>query len=167
MKRIAIELNSDGIPSPQPCEGRSRSWAQSSIRYILLNERYRGIVVWGKTKNVLSPENREANLSVSPGWRMAAWRGTGATHRFGRALESHARAIEIRARGLRCQEGKRRGRAAASPYSSLDYSSAPNVAAASRLFQGFPQPLRFAVRMFHACPAWQLCWQKCATRSPP
>jgi site-specific DNA recombinase len=56
MKRIAIDLNRDGIASPQPREGRSQSWAQSSVRHILLNERYRGFVVWGKTKKLRSPE---------------------------------------------------------------------------------------------------------------
>jgi site-specific DNA recombinase len=45
MKRIAIDLNRDGILSPQPRDGRSESWAQSSVRHILLNERYRGIVL--------------------------------------------------------------------------------------------------------------------------
>jgi site-specific DNA recombinase len=56
MKRIAIDLNRDGVPSPQARPGRSQSWAQSSIRHILLNERYRGVVIWGKTKKVRSPE---------------------------------------------------------------------------------------------------------------
>ena len=41
MKRIAVDLNRDGVASPQPREGRSQSWAQSSVRHILLNERYR------------------------------------------------------------------------------------------------------------------------------
>jgi len=56
MKRIAVDLNRDGILSPQPRDGRSQSWAQSSVRHILLNERYRGIVLWGKTKKIRSPE---------------------------------------------------------------------------------------------------------------
>jgi site-specific DNA recombinase len=57
MKRIAIDLNEDGIRSPQPQKGRvSQSWCSSSVRHILLNERYRGIVTWGRTAKVRSPE---------------------------------------------------------------------------------------------------------------
>ena len=56
MKRVAIDLNRDGVVSPQPREGRPQSWAQSSVRHILLNERYRGVVLWGKTKKIRSPE---------------------------------------------------------------------------------------------------------------
>ena len=57
MKRIAIDLNEDGIRSPQPQKGRvSQSWCPSSVRHILLNERYRGIVTSGRTAKVRSPE---------------------------------------------------------------------------------------------------------------
>jgi site-specific DNA recombinase len=57
IKRIAIDLNRDGVVSPQPQKGRlARSWCPSSIRHILHNERYRGLVIWGKTKNVRSHE---------------------------------------------------------------------------------------------------------------
>lgn len=57
MKRIAIDLNDDGIASPQPQKGRvARSWCPSSVHHILHNERYRGVVTWGRTKKVRSPE---------------------------------------------------------------------------------------------------------------
>jgi len=57
MKRIAIDLNDSGVPSPQPQKGRvSRSWCPSSIRHILRNDRYRGFVIWGKTQKVRSQE---------------------------------------------------------------------------------------------------------------
>jgi DNA invertase Pin-like site-specific DNA recombinase len=57
MKRIAIDLNDEGILSPQPQKGRvSRSWCPSSVRHILHNERYRGVVIWGKTQKVRSQE---------------------------------------------------------------------------------------------------------------
>jgi len=53
MKRIALDLNDDGIASPQPQKGRvSRSWCPASVQYILHNERYRGVVIWGKTVKV-------------------------------------------------------------------------------------------------------------------
>ncbi len=57
MKRIAIDLNNEGIASPQPQKGRvSQSWCPSSIRHILFNERYRGVVFWGKTYKLRSQE---------------------------------------------------------------------------------------------------------------
>jgi site-specific DNA recombinase len=57
LKRIAIDLNDDGILSPQPQKGRvSRSWCPSSVRHILHNERYRGVVIWGKTYKIRSQE---------------------------------------------------------------------------------------------------------------
>ena len=132
---IAIELNRDRILSPQPREGRSQTWAQSSVRHILLNERYRGVVVWGKTKKVLSPET---------GKRIYRSRPTGEWRRVEIPVQrivseelwnrTHER-LEFVQEIYGVREGKRRGRAAAHPISSPDYSNAPNVAAASRLFQ--------------------------------
>jgi hypothetical protein len=53
LKRIAIELNRDGVISPQPQKGRiARSRCPSSVRHILHNDRYRGRVIWGKTCKV-------------------------------------------------------------------------------------------------------------------
>jgi site-specific DNA recombinase len=72
MKRIAIYLNDKGIKSPQPQKGRvSRSWCPSSVRHILLNERYRGIVIWGRTAKVRSPEtgNRVSRRKPEMEWR--------------------------------------------------------------------------------------------------
>jgi site-specific DNA recombinase len=55
MKRVAMDLNGEGIPSPQPQKGKiSQSWCPSSIRHILYNERYRGVVIWGKTYKLRS-----------------------------------------------------------------------------------------------------------------
>ena len=57
LKRIVVDLNSQGVESPQPQKGRiARSWCPSSVRTILHNERYRGMVVWGKTHKVRSPK---------------------------------------------------------------------------------------------------------------
>ena len=57
LKKIAQDLNADRILSPQPQRGRiQRSWCPSSVRTILYNERYRGHVVWGKTKKIRSPK---------------------------------------------------------------------------------------------------------------
>ena len=58
LKRLAKTLNAEGEPSPQPQAGRlSRSWCPSSLRVILHNDRYRGFVIWGKTKKVRSADN--------------------------------------------------------------------------------------------------------------
>jgi site-specific DNA recombinase len=56
LKRVAIDLNAEHIESPQPQKGRiSRSWCPSSVRTILHNERYRGVVIWGKTHKIRRP----------------------------------------------------------------------------------------------------------------
>ena len=50
-KAIPKKLNAEGVVSPRPSAGRiQQSWCPSSIRTILHNERYRGIVVFGKTR---------------------------------------------------------------------------------------------------------------------
>jgi site-specific DNA recombinase len=72
MKRIAINLNNEGVQSPQPQKGRvSQSWCPSSIRHILLNERYRGVVTWGRTVKVRSPETKKRIYRRKPesDWR--------------------------------------------------------------------------------------------------
>ncbi len=51
LRSIAIRLNDEGAPAPLPRRpGRSRSWAPSSIRTILHNELYCGVVWWGRTQ---------------------------------------------------------------------------------------------------------------------
>ena len=116
MKRIAIGLNSDGIPSPQPREGRPQSWAQSSVRHILLNERYRGVVVWGKTKKVHSPETGKRIYRRRPSseWRRVE---VPAQRIVSEELwnRTHER-LKLVQELYGVREGKRRGRAVASPY---------------------------------------------------
>jgi site-specific DNA recombinase len=116
MKRIAIELNRDGIPSPQPREGRSQSWAQSSVRHILLNERYRGIVVWGRTKKIRSPDTgkRVYRRKLESEWRR---REIPEQRIVSEELwtRTHDR-LKLVQELYGVREGKRRGRAAASPY---------------------------------------------------
>lgn len=51
--RVAKTLNKEGVLSPQPPrKGRVRAWCPSAIREMLLNEKYRGVVVWNRTKTV-------------------------------------------------------------------------------------------------------------------
>ena len=56
IKATTKKMNKDGIASPIPRAGRQHSWAPSSVRGILENERYRGMVVWAKTKKIRNPQ---------------------------------------------------------------------------------------------------------------
>ena len=72
LKRIAIDLNSERIASPQPQKGRvSQSWCPSSVRHILHNERYRGVIFWGKTYKLRSQETGKRIYRRKPAteWR--------------------------------------------------------------------------------------------------
>jgi site-specific DNA recombinase len=56
-KRIAKQLNAEHVVSPQPQKGKQfRSWCPSSVRTVLHNERYRGVVGWGRTKKIRDPK---------------------------------------------------------------------------------------------------------------
>jgi site-specific DNA recombinase len=46
LKRIARQLNEDGVPSPRPQQGRPAGWAPSSLRAVLHRDLYRGVLVW-------------------------------------------------------------------------------------------------------------------------
>jgi site-specific DNA recombinase len=50
MKAIAKTLNAAGVPSPRAQQGRSQSWAPSSVRAVLFHDAYRGVITWNKTK---------------------------------------------------------------------------------------------------------------------
>ncbi|MGB7726777.1 MAG: recombinase family protein [Candidatus Acidiferrum sp.] len=53
LKRIAFQLNSEGVKSPQPQQGRiSQSWCVSSVRHILKNWRYTGEIIWNTKSKV-------------------------------------------------------------------------------------------------------------------
>ena len=72
MKRIAMDLNGEGIASPQVPKGRSsHGWCPSSIHHILYNERYRGMVIWGKTFKLRSHEtgNKIYRRKAESEWR--------------------------------------------------------------------------------------------------
>ena len=55
LKGIAKLLNAEHVRSPRPREGREQSWCPSSIRVILRNDRYRGLVTWGLTRRESNP----------------------------------------------------------------------------------------------------------------
>ena len=130
MQGIAIDLNHDGTLSPQPREGRSQSWAHSSVRHILLNERYRGVVLWEKTRKVGSPKGARVYQHHGAVWKSPEQRIV--SEELWNRPHKRLRLVQD-LYGIR--EGKRRGRAAASPYLSLDCSSVPSAEAASPLFR--------------------------------
>jgi site-specific DNA recombinase len=119
LKRIAIDLNDAGVPSPQPQKGRvSRSWCPSSVRHILHNERYRGLVIWGKTQKVRSQETGKRIYRRKP---QSEWRRREIPEQRIVPEELWAavrRRMEIVERLYDCGPGKRprRGRTAGSPY---------------------------------------------------
>ena len=49
-KAIAKRLNDEGALSPRAQQGRSRSWAPSSVREVLYRPLYRGEIVWNQTR---------------------------------------------------------------------------------------------------------------------
>jgi DNA invertase Pin-like site-specific DNA recombinase len=51
LKRIARELNAADVPGPA-----GRTWCHSTVRKILLNDRYRGQLFWNRTYKVRSPK---------------------------------------------------------------------------------------------------------------
>jgi site-specific DNA recombinase len=55
IKATTKKMNADKIVSPTPRKGRQHSWAPSSVRGILENERYRGVLTWAKTKKIRNP----------------------------------------------------------------------------------------------------------------
>ena len=116
MKKIAIDLNRDGVASPRPRAGRPQSWAQSSVRHILLNERYRGVIYWGRTRKIRSPETGKRIYQRKP---KSEWRRREIPEQRIVSEELWNRTQERLAlvQGLYGgREGRRRGRAAASPY---------------------------------------------------
>jgi site-specific DNA recombinase len=119
MKRIAIDMNTEGIQSPQPQKGRiSRSWCQSSIHHILHNERYRGLVIWGKTYKLRSADTGKRIYRRKPAseWRrkeLPAQRIV--SDKLWEAAQNRMRFVHD-LYGTGAKNGIRAGRAAGSPY---------------------------------------------------
>jgi DNA invertase Pin-like site-specific DNA recombinase len=49
-KAIAKVLNAEGTASPRAQQGRSQSWAPTSVREVLFRDLYRGLVTWNRTR---------------------------------------------------------------------------------------------------------------------
>jgi DNA invertase Pin-like site-specific DNA recombinase len=48
--RIVKQLNAEHRPAPRAQQGRPRAWAPSSLRAVLRNELYRGVIVWNRSR---------------------------------------------------------------------------------------------------------------------
>jgi site-specific DNA recombinase len=55
IKATTKRLNAEHVESPRPRAGREHSWAPSSVKNILENQRYIGVVTYGRTKKVRNP----------------------------------------------------------------------------------------------------------------
>src|SRR6185503_739833 len=49
-KAIAKRLNAEGLVSPRAQQGRSQSWAPTSVRAVLFRPLYRGEIIYGQTQ---------------------------------------------------------------------------------------------------------------------
>lgn len=61
VSEIAHNLNSCGVPGPG-----GRIWKGNSIRRILRNRRYRGTVIWNRTRRVRNPRTGQAETRQRP-----------------------------------------------------------------------------------------------------
>ncbi len=50
LRKIARALNADGVSSPRAGRRGTGSWSPSTVRSILINDRYRGFVPWNRTQ---------------------------------------------------------------------------------------------------------------------
>jgi site-specific DNA recombinase len=74
-RAIAKLLNSEGVPAPRAQQGRPRAWGPSSVHEALHRDRYRGVLVWNKTKK----RDRWGRVRVS-GRDRSEWLTTEAPH---------------------------------------------------------------------------------------
>ena len=59
IKATTKKLNAEHTESPRPRAGREQSWAPSTVRDILANARYVGVVTYGRTKKVRNLQTGE------------------------------------------------------------------------------------------------------------
>ena len=54
---IAFQLNKERVPASVPARNRPRqAWSRYTIREMLFNEKYHGVVIWNRTQKVRNPE---------------------------------------------------------------------------------------------------------------
>src|SRR5580704_7714584 len=74
IKATTKKLNAEHTQSPRPRAGRERSWAPSTVRDILANRRYIGVVTYGRTRKVRNPTTGKRIYKNKPEseWREVA-----------------------------------------------------------------------------------------------
>ena len=73
LKTIAKRLNVERVPSPSPYRGQTHpSWAPGALSVMLRNERYKGTVVWNRTRKIRDPRTgrRIQRLRPTSEWRV-------------------------------------------------------------------------------------------------
>jgi site-specific DNA recombinase len=73
IKTVAKRFNAEGVVSPLPYRGqRHPSWAPSAISVMLHNDRYRGTVIWNRTRKVRDPRTgrRVQRLRPQTEWKI-------------------------------------------------------------------------------------------------
>jgi site-specific DNA recombinase len=66
LSRISKTLQSEGIPAPRPRRGGIRAWSPNAIHSMLRNDRYRGRIVWNRTRKVRNPETTRKQRKRRP-----------------------------------------------------------------------------------------------------
>ena len=67
-KAIAKQLNAEGLSAPESQQDRPRAWIQSSVHAVLHRERYRGEVVFNKTRKRDSWGQRRSIVRATDEW---------------------------------------------------------------------------------------------------
>jgi site-specific DNA recombinase len=74
LKTIAKRLNAERVHSPAPYRGQVHpSWAPPAISVMLRNERYRGVVIWDRTRKLIDPKTgrRVQRLRPQSEWKIS------------------------------------------------------------------------------------------------
>ena len=139
LAQIAKHPNRAGVPAPIPAKNRlHRAWSRYTILEMLHNERYRGVLVWDRTKKVRHPET---------GWKISKARPES---EWTRVKVPNLRIVAEVVEGRACEKcrsqragASRRSRRAGSPRSPplVRYDAQRRVDSASRhgLEQGVGQ----------------------------
>jgi DNA invertase Pin-like site-specific DNA recombinase len=67
-RQIMVRLNAEGVPPPRKIGRKTKlcTWVRSAINYILHNQRYLGILVYGRLTRVRNPETGKMVQRVHP-----------------------------------------------------------------------------------------------------
>jgi site-specific DNA recombinase len=106
IKAVAKRMDKERVLSPQPRE--QQSWAPSSMRVILRNERYRGVGYLGADKEGPQPGDGTACAQATRSVELGSRRDTGTPNRLRVAVEGRAGALGFRQSRVRRAGEQRR-----------------------------------------------------------